>query len=220
MGWISKNEKLEGDNVYHRHLKFPFEIRKYLPLMDTVPDTVQHVDINPYRDPYMEKLHEDLGLYIHHTEVFYTPPNGGELPIHTDEATYDDRAKINITWGPDVGTVRWWKSDKAKPITDLDSAKEMLGEEMTADEDFSERQHSNILAKKEDCTLVHEANTNTVSLINAGQLHSTWNPHPTEGRWTLCFVMASKSIRDGYYLTFEEACEVYKDYIIGDDNGN
>ena len=187
--------------------------------MDTVPDTVLHVDINPYRDPYMEKLHEDLGLYIHHTEVFYTPPNGGELPIHTDEATYDDRAKINITWGPDVGTVRWWKSDKAKPITDLDSAKEMLGEEMTADEDFSERQHSNILAKKEDCTLVHEANTNTVSLINAGQLHSTWNPHPTEGRWTLCFVMASKSIRDGYYLTFEEACEVYKDYIIGDDNG-
>ena len=96
----------------------------------------------------------------------------------------------------------------------------MLGDELQPDQDFSERQHSNILAKKEDCTLVHEANTNTLSLVNAGQLHSTWNPHPTEGRWTLCFVPGSKSIRNGAHLTFEEACEVYKDYIIGDDYGN
>jgi hypothetical protein len=110
MGWVSKNEKLEGENIYHRHLKLPFGIKKYHLLMDTIPDSVQHVDINPYRDPLIDALHTELGLFINHTEVFYTPPNGGELPIHTDEATYDNRAKINVTWGPSVGTVRWWKS--------------------------------------------------------------------------------------------------------------
>ena len=87
MGWVSQNEKIKGDNIYHRYLNFPFDIEKYH-LMETVPDSVQHVDINPYRNPLIDSLHKQLGLFIHHTEVFYTPPNGGELPIHTDEATY------------------------------------------------------------------------------------------------------------------------------------
>ena len=76
-----------------------------------------------------------------------------------------------------------------------------------------------LLAKKEDCELIWEANTNKISLLNVGQLHSTYNP-TNIGRWTLCFVPGSRAIRGGAYLTFEEACEVYKDYIIGDDNGN
>ena len=219
MGWISKNEKLEVDNIYHRYLKFPFEIGKYLPLMDTIPNSVQHVDINPYRDALIDDLHAELGLFINHTEVFYTPPNGGELPIHADDVAIDNRAKINITWGPPEGTVRWWKSENAKAITDLESAKEMLGTELQPDEDFSAREHANLLAKKEDCELIWEANTNKVSLLNVGQLHSTYNP-TNVGRWTLCFVPASHAIRGGAYLTFEEAVEVYGDYIIGDDNGN
>ena len=67
--------------------------------------------------------------------------------------------------------------------------------------------------------LVWEANTNKVSLLNVGQLHSTYNPTDV-GRWTLCFVPSSSALRGGTYLTFEEALEVYADYITGDDNGN
>ena len=207
MGWVSKNEKLEGENIYHRHLKLPFGIKKYHLLMDTIPDSVQHVDINPYRDPKIEEFNSSLGLITVHTEVFYTPP-GGELPIHADDVALDNRAKINITWGPPEGTVRWWKSENAKAITDLESAKEMLGAELQPDEDFSARQHANLLAKKEDCELIWEANTNKVSLINVGQLHSTYNP-TNVGRWTLCFVPASRAIRGGAYLTFEEAVEAF-----------
>ena len=218
MTWHPTGKKLESENIFHRYMQLPFEINKH-PLCDTTPDTVAHHDINPYRDPKIEEFNGSLGLITVHTEVFYTPP-GGELPIHADDVALDNRAKINITWGPPEGTVRWWKSENAKAITDLESAKEMLGTELQPDEDFSAREHPNLLAKKEDCELIWEANTNEISLLNVGQLHSTYNPHPTEGRWTLCFVPGSLAIRGGAYLTFEEACEVYKDYIIGDDNGN
>ena len=214
--WSPTGKKLTSKNIFHRYMKLPFEIAKH-PLCDTTPDTVAHVDINPYRDPKIEAFNASLGLITKHTEVFYTPP-GGELPIHADDLTIDNRAKINITWGPPEGTVRWWKSENAQAITDLESAKEMLGDELQPYEDFSKRQHTNLLAKKEDCELLWEANTNKVSLLNVGQLHSTYNP-TNVGRWTLCFVPASEALRGGLnggYLTFEEAVEVYADYIIGE----
>lgn len=215
--WVPTGKQINSKNIFHRYMKLPFEITKH-PLCDTTPDTVAHHDINPYRDSKIEDFNHSLGLITVHTEVFYTPP-GGELPIHADDMVIDNRAKINITWGPPEGTVRWWKSEHAKPIADLESAREMLGNELQPDEEFSERQHTNLLAKKEDCELVWEANTNKVSLLNVGQLHSTYNPTDV-GRWTLCFVPASSALRGGHYLTFEEALEVYADYITGDDNGN
>ena len=55
--------------------------------------------------------------------------------------------------------------------------------------------------------------------MNVGQLHSTYNPDPNEGRWTLCFVPASSKIEEKQgrrYLTFEEAVEVFETYIEGE----
>ena len=106
----------------------------------------------------------------------------------------------------------------AKKIIGKDAAQEMLGSEAVSD-DFSERTHHNLVAHKEDCELVYEANTNKVSLVNVGQLHSTYNPDPSEGRWTLCFVPARKERTNKRHLTFAEAVEVFEPYIEGDENG-
>ena len=83
-------------------------------------------------------------------------------------------------------------------------------------EDFSYREHRVLVSNPNDCTLVHQANTNTPSLVNVGQLHDTHNP-TDQGRWTICFVPARG---DEYYIYWDEALEIYKDYIIGDDYGN
>ena len=203
------------ENIYHRYLDFPFEIQKHH-LVDTIPDNVQHIVINPYRDKSLDALHDHLGIYTQHAELFYTPPNGGEVPIHTDNKQVDSRAKIIVTWGPEEGIVKWWTSTEGVLTYDDDEAKKQF-DKYQADENWSNvptEKHTLALGREEDCTLVYTANTNKVSLINVGELHSTYNPHPTEGRWTLCFIPASNKIRNGEYLTFQEALEIYKDYII------
>lgn len=197
-------------NIYHRYLNLPFEITKH-PMFDTEPTELKHHDINPYRDPLVDEFHKDLGLIINHTEVFYTPP-GASLPVHADDVTLDNHVKINITFGPEEGRIRWWQSNNTKVVTDTETAKQMLKDidVKTADE-FSEREHTNVLANRDECTLVYEANTNRPSLVNVGQLHDTYSP-PHAGRWTLCFV---PSIPNKGYVYWDEAMEIYKDYIDG-----
>lgn len=197
------------ENRFHRYLNLPFEIAKH-PLCQTQPEVMKHLDINPYRDPQIDKWFESLGLICRHSEVFWTPA-GASLPVHADEVTLDDHVKINLTFGPEEGKIRWWQSNKTQVVTDIETAKTMLTDldNNTAD-DFSDREHKNVLANREDCTLVYEANTNRPSLVNVGQLHDTYSP-PTEGRWTLCFV---PGIPDKGVVYWDEALEIFKDYII------
>ena len=197
-------------NTYHRYLNLPFEIAKH-PLFDTVPTQIKHLDINPYRDLQIDKFHEKLGLIITHSEVFWTPA-GASLPVHADGTTLDNRVKINITWGPEEGTIRWWQSSSTF-VMDISKTEEILKKDNNLPDtlqDFTDREHTNVLAKRDECTMVYEANTNRVSLVNVGQLHDTYSP-PHAGRWTLCFVPGKSN--SSKYITWDEAIEVYKDYL-------
>ena len=171
-------------NIYHRHLKLPFEITKH-PDFNGIPNDMKHYDINDYVDTAMHDFHKGLGLYVRHTEIFYTPP-GGNLPIHCDEPEITNHVKINKTWGPEKGVTRWWTSNNVTVNDGREGAKEVL-ENFSNDtiEDFSYREHRVLVSNPNDCTLVHQANTNTPSLVNVGQLHDTHNP-TDQGRWTIC----------------------------------
>jgi len=124
----------------------------------------------------------------------------------------DDHVKINITWGPEEGVMRWWEANKTQVFTDIEDVKaNYKGVDVDAADAFSHRQHTNVLAEEKDCTLVFESSTNKPSLVNVGVLHSTFNP-TDKGRWTLCFVPA---IPNGHgYIYWDEALEYFKDYII------
>lgn len=197
------------ENIFHRYLNLPFDIRKY-PLFETTPKQMRHHDITGYIDKNVNKFHQNLGLSIIHTEIFYTPA-GQSIPIHADSVTLDNHVKINITFGPNEGKIRWWKSNNTKVVKDRQTAQDMLG--LNNNNNFSQRDHTNVLAKAEDCELVWEANTNRPSLVNVGQLHDTYSP-PEAGRWTLCFVPGNKGGSD--YVYWDEALEIYKDYIVGE----
>lgn len=187
-----------GENRYHRYIRFPGEITRHELCKVMHPD-IWHADINPYRDKAVDLFHEQLGLKINHVEIFYTPPGHGRLPIHTDTTELLDRVKMNITWGPPGGVMRWWESNKTFAMkTDPDPSQ-------------SHRSHKNLMANEKDSTMMYEADTGTCSLVNAGRLHDTYNPHPTEGRWTMCFVPEPLGRK---YLTWDEALDFYKDYII------
>ena len=169
-----------SDNIYHRYLNLPFEIS--IPeVIKTQPEKWRHEELHPWVCNNLEQWLNSLGLHTYSTEVFYTPPNHGEIPIHCDNMAKDNRVKINISFGPENGTIRWWKSKKVNLHVGnpKENSKTIL---------------KNLVALKEDCKLVYEANTNKVSLVNVGQLHSTYNPDPIQGRWTLCFIPASFKI--------------------------
>lgn len=198
------------ENRFHRYLNLPFEIAKH-PLCDTQPEDMKHLDINPYRDPQIDSWLQGLGLECNHTEVFWTPA-GASLPVHADDVTLDDHVKINITYGPEEGKIRWWQSNEVQVVTDIETAKKMLTDlDQNSADQFSEREHTNVLANRDECTLVYEANTNRPSLVNVGQLHDTYSP-TNEGRWTLCFVPGVPGVSG--YVYWDEALEYFKDYII------
>ena len=190
------------ENIYHRYINLPFELAKPDKIKDFFPEHMRHERIMDHTDPNMEKFAESLGLELYLTEVFYTPPNGGIIPIHTDLPEFDNRVKINKTWGPEGGTMRWWKiKDESKLFgTDMDAYKSS---------GFTEVKHNNLRAEVEDCDLVYEADTNPVSLVNVGQLHSTYNPGDY-GRWTLCFHIW----KDGEFVDWDSAQEIFAEYLV------
>ena len=194
------------ENIYHRYINLPFEIARPDNTHE-YPNIVQHVDMRDHVDQNMLDFHHSIGLEIQYMELFYTPPNQ-VLPIHSDLPVLDNRTKINITWGPDEGRTRWWKakSPDLMKVTGLSDY----------GDDFSgEDHHRNLTAAEEDCDMVWEANTNKPSLVNVGQLHSTYNPGEY-GRWTLCFCIGEQvGSRDmkTTFLNWENALDKYKDYI-------
>jgi hypothetical protein len=188
------------DNIYHRYLNLPFEIARP-PITHETPQNWEQISLRgKYQDPNIESWLKKLGLECLKTEVFYTPPNGS-VPIHTDDYndkddSPDDHVKINMTWGSEKATVRWWTSDKTYRWQDPKA-------------DYSTQPI--LLAKEEDSTLVFERNTNKPSLLNVGVLHSTHNP-TNEPRWTICFVPGYR----GKMIKLKTALRIFKKFIINE----
>lgn len=203
-----------NENIYHRYLTLPFEYPK--------PDRFNYpadsysilMDTEQIYSPFKTWV-ESFGLTISNVfEAFYTKPNGSDVPLHTDPGILPgvrDICKLNFTWGPEISTTRWYKiKDESKYIKkyigDDSINKKFHDEEVNPDLDISYA----IIAEWPDVDLVYEAVINKPSLLNVGQLHSTWNPSPDEFRWTLCFIL----LEDNEPITFCRAIEIFKDYIV------
>ena len=194
------------ENIYHRYINLPFSIKRP-DITTTFPKTIQHVDMRDWVDKNMFDFNHSLGLEVMYMELFYTPPNQ-KLPIHSDLPVLDNRTKINVTWGPEEGRTRWWKAKSPDLM-------KVTGVSDYSDDFSAEDHHRNLTASEEDCDMMYEANTNIPSLVNVGQLHSTYNPG-SYGRWTLCFCIGeevgSKDMKNKF-LTWENAVNKYKEYI-------
>lgn len=209
------------NNKYHRYLDLPFEIKPH-PMFSEFPKNPMHKDTLDYKQPEMDEWLKSIGCVVQHTEVFYTAP-GTIIPIHADNIFMDNHVKINLTFGPEEGKVIWWKSNNpfaasayANEYNDQMAISE-FGEERVkeARENWTDREGGTnvVLPNTEDCVQVWEAHTNRPSLLNVGQLHSTWCPD-TEGRWTICFVPAIITPQKQKWIQWYDALEVFKDYIV------
>jgi len=201
-------------NHYHRYLKLPFDIKPPKEF-DGGGDTVRHMQLAAADQPgmiepseYMPEVNEwfeSLGLKFMRVDCFYTPPQG-KLGIHTDLPFFSHHAKINITWGPEEGVIRWWHSDNVRQ------------HEITESNEHTSAYHDNLWAEEEESRLIWEANTNKPSLVNVGMLHSTYNP-TNERRWTLCLTPTLRYNIPDYPLRlipWDMATMIFNDYIVNE----
>jgi len=202
------------ENFYHRYLNLPFEYPKPEKFNHPVDNYAVLLNDDKIYEPFKTWI-ESYGLTISNVrEAFYTKPNGGKVPLHADTSHIPgtrDVCKLNFTWGPPDSTTRWYRvKDEAKLITHHfgkeASNKKFYEAGIEPDIDIS----SILIAEWEDVDLVYETVIDRPSLLNISQLHSTWNPSPTEHRWTLCFTLLENALP----LTFQRATEIFKEHII------
>lgn len=197
-------------NIYHRFLKLPFTINKPEQFNEAGKDFIMYVgkDVIP---PEMPAWLDSLGLTLSNViEGFYSAPNGGEVPIHSDTVTKPgeyDSVKINMTWGPANSVTKWWQVNEENNLieivhdqTEINKGFEQAG--ITPDIEC----YKCYSADLKNLTLVHEQVINAPSILNVGQLHSTFNPHPNEHRWTLSFT----PLKDGKTIQFKDAIKIFE----------
>lgn len=205
---------MQNSNVYHRYLNLPFEYPKPARFNYPADNYAIMMDRNEIFQPFQSWV-ESFNLKISNVlEAFYTKPNGGRVPLHADTAHLPgtkDVCKLNFTWGPADSTTRWYRVKDLSKLKTHHFGKEASNKKFYDAGIEPDIDISNILiAEWDDVELVHEAVIDRPSLLNISQLHSTWNPSPTQDRWTLCFTL----LEDGRALTFNRATEIFEDYII------
>jgi hypothetical protein len=184
-------------NIYHRYLNIPvdpqidlFNREKY--------DTEQYAHIRLKEEeinPELARWFKQFNIEIYWYEAFYTPPNGGKLPVHTDSIQGENYTKINWTYGAPGSKLIWWEP-KSKEYIATNST--VFGVQYcTIDEAH--------------CTKVYEAEINKPSLINASQFHSTFNP-TTEGRWTFTIQLSDTSIKNR--VSWDDAIKRFEGIIL------
>jgi hypothetical protein len=201
-------------NIYHRYLKLPFE-HHFPKCFENKPEKMAGAT---YHEFYIKKEHWDQRFVdwlsqfnlkpSNICEGFYNTPNGGGLPMHNDTNTLNNCVNINFTWGPSTSYTRWWKIKEESLLIrepyNVEYSKECLkGIEV----DMPVSNFFN--AKEKDCDLMYEKVIDRPSLMNVGQLHSTFNPHPTECRWTMSYHILDK--QNNRHIEFDEAISLFKD---------
>jgi len=200
-------------NIYHRYIDIPFTYEK--PEQFTETDVfIRYVG----KDIVTNEFKEWLSTYNLHLsnviEGFYTAKgNRVTVPLHNDmtiKPGVNDAVKLNFTWGPVESKTRWWK------VKDEDSLIEIVHDTNEVNEGFKQAGivpdiecDKCYTARDEDVEMVYEKTIDKPSLLNVGQLHSTYNPG-NEDRWTLSFTLLKE---DNSHLTFDEALELFKDVV-------
>jgi hypothetical protein len=188
----------KNSNIYHRYLNLPFTYPKPERFNHSVDNYNVLIDAKEIHGPFKEWI-QSHGLTIPlHADTGYQRPGDNDI------------CKLNFTWGPLDSTTRWYKvKDDSKLINHKfgkdASNKKFYDIGIEPDIDISHIW----IAEWEDVDLVYEAVIDRPSLLNISQLHSTWNPSPTEHRWTLCFTL----LENKQPLTFNRALEIFGDYM-------
>ena len=201
-------------NNYHRYIQLPFTVPMPEQFNKKPNDFISYVGQDAATSDLIHWLSKHDIKLSNVIEGFYTAPKGGEVPIHNDMPVKPferDATKLNFTWGPSESVTRWWKIKDEKNYIEINHDATAINEGFTQagiqpDIDC----YKCYSARNYHCDMVYECVIDKPSILNVGQLHSTYNPNPDTDRWTLSFTLLKK---DGSHLLFNEALELFETCI-------
>lgn len=180
-------------NRYHQKLNIPV---MFYPQFPSNPITA----VLPYNKSQINQELIDwlsiMSVGIKHCEVFYLSPDSqSNHVIHLDGQHFDNHAKLNFAYCDTTAVMNWFT----------------LKEDVVLETKVTPIGTKYIEALEDQCILVHQAIIGRPSLINAGQLHSV----STVVSPRYCFSFVLSDINTNKYLIWDNAVEIFKDYIEG-----
>ena len=195
-------------NIYYRYLNlfYPFfdevEVtKKYSNMSNFDPNKNGQwriEGINP--DIFNEEAYVWLNQFNMHAgmvEIFYTAPHS-KIGYHVDYSGFSsvfDYVKLNFVWGPKKNHYMKWgepKSDVSNDISYNSCGSPLIKYKMSE------------IDEKESVCITQPI------LVNVGRPHIAINDSDI-GRWCLCLI--PKTNIDGCRIEFNQAVELFKDYI-------
>lgn len=173
-----------------RYIKLPFEMN----FKDPEFNGKYHITYPRENIVELEQWVDQFGLRIGFSEVFkkypgYNYPNA----LHLDGYEFNNHVKLNFIINPGKSTMAWWRIKPGRQYKDLTT---VVGT-------------GYYWAQKEDCDLVVEENLIKPALVNAGMLHSIENIDTER----ICFSFMLKYKNNNQKLLWDQAMEIFKDYI-------
>jgi hypothetical protein len=136
----------------------------------------------------------DLDCEIANIELFYTIPQCLERMFHIDMDPPRDFVKINFVWGSQDHIMQWGDpvDSRARP-----TAKTVVGTSYISYHDT-------------EIAITESVKVEKPILVNVGKPHRVLN-YSDQGRWCLCLIPRHRQTGDR--ILFDQALEVFKDYI-------
>ena len=101
----------------------------------------------------------------------------------------NNHTKLNLSFNTDDGysTIRWWK------VNDFENIK------LVNIEKDDGKKWVEYVADERDCELIYESEAIKPSIVNTGQLHSTYTSGTNNGRVTVSYLLNHKDTGDLVY---------------------
>jgi hypothetical protein len=185
-------EKIIVTNQYHYRLNLPVE---FIP---------KHIEQCEFRCPYPINLVnqelvdwlKSIGILLHMGEEFLLDPSGtSKHDIHLDGNKQNMFLKLNYVFCDTPHVMNWYKlkSDNTLKTINSDGGTPYL------------------VCNPDDCEIVYSAEVGKPSLVNVMELHDV----STVKSKRYCFSFVLISIEKRRPIVWEEAEEIFKDYIVG-----
>lgn len=226
-------------NNFHKSIDLPFSVEipyedEYKKPFGSIDDSssIKKTDAYVLRnydyDDDIANFLNDHKLYYSHRLIFYTSPGDG-LSIHIDnnfdqkkmneiEKTYNkpkypyenaekmpyylnNHTKLNLSFNTNNGysTMRWWRVNDLKNIKIVNIEKD------------DGKKWVEYVADKKDCELIYESEVIKPSIVNTGQLHSTYTSGNDNSRVTVSYTLNYKDTNDLVY--WQDANKIFENAL-------